>query len=599
MEPISLTLSVIPLFHSCIQYFQLFKTAESASSDIQVLLFQLDCHHEDLNIWGEKHGIFDGTGPPVPVPKEVSDRLETALGLLESLFKDSHALRERYGIVQSNDASETTTAQDASFPSSAGLRRLNWFKNKYNKSNLGTEPKEQSARPPLSLLSRTRWAISDKDKFEGLIQKIGQIVGQVQKILPVPDEFRNQTALQDIFPLITNLSRLRLYQTACASIRPAWSNSASGLIIASEAASVRGPGTISHWVEQVADGASQLEHNGNPLERQGGAESNNNAQSNQKQLDESPGFTIQYTFKWSFWFAFMPSCPSLSLSLSCATKFFEINQGCPAFISETDKTKRWGLGPKIKRTLKDPNPQKFQDTLDKISNISSELQEKLGDLLDPITASLGPQSDLKLHIYCPPCRCAVRTALILCRQGMVNSSNSLVRIDERIPSTCCEGQHIAERLQSFIDTINAYDMGHLQQRGDLAWWGNMLYVDKEWIENRIYALELELYDNEVHEDRHENFQSFLTDIDQGENLDSVVLVEATSGAWILQAAPFRKSPRMPKETEVYNYRLDLSWYQFDSKNIYRGTFTPSDLVFPSQDNRKSRKRLREENEDTA
>lgn len=593
MEPISFAVSVIPLFHSCLQYFQLFKTAESASLDVQILLFQLDCHHEDLIIWGEKHGVFDEIQPRVSMPEEVFSRLETALRLLEALFKDTHALRERYGVVESNDGGESaTTGQDTAFPSSAGLRRLNWFRSQ--KANSG---REQSAKPSLGVLRKTQWAIYDKEKFEGLVQKIGEVVGQVEKILPVPDEFRNQTALRDIVPLIEDLARLKLFQTASASIRPAWSNAASGLIIASEAASVRGPGTISRWIEQVDDGESRLEDN--PLPHQIATASTNNAKTPQNKPKEL-SFEIEYRSLWSLWFAFLPNCPSSSLGLSCATRFLEINADCPAFINVEDAKKTWGLGPKIKRALqKDPDIGKYEETLDKVSNISYELQDKVADLLDPITAGLRAQSTL--HIYCPPCRCAIRTALILCHQGL-SGGKAWVRVDDRIPTTCCDAQDTAQLLQSFIETINAYELDQKNVFPSGSYRGDVEYMDKEWIENRVYTLQVDLYAGEAHEDRFKNFESCLRDMEKGEGIHSVVLVEASSGAWILQTAPFRKSPRMPKQTEVYSYRCPkvvYSWNnRFEDKGIYRGTFTPSDLVFPHQDYETSRKRPRQDEGDS-
>jgi hypothetical protein len=124
MEPISLVVGVVPLFQSCLQYLQLYKTAQSASADVQHLLFQIDCYHEDLILWGERHGFFGETH--AQVPRDVHGRIETALRLLEALFKDSRRLREHYGVtVLDDDIGSDSAEQDRAFPSSAGLHRLN------------------------------------------------------------------------------------------------------------------------------------------------------------------------------------------------------------------------------------------------------------------------------------------------------------------------------------------------------------------------------------------------------------------------------------------------------------------------------------------
>ena len=592
MEPISFAFGVVPLFHSCLEYFQLFKTAQSATLDVQVLLFQLDCHHEDLIIWGEKHGFFTEAEPQAPMSRDVFSRLETGLRLLETLFKDSSALYERYGVVVSNGAHEpATTDQDRTFPSSAGLRRLNWWK--MQKANPRNNSGGQSVKPSLGVLQKTRWAISDKGKFEGLVKKIGDLVSQVEKILPVLDDFRNQTALRDILPLIDDLSRLKLFQTASASIRPAWANAASGLIIASEAASVRGPGTISRWIEQVEDGAETNIDGVNPLPPQDGARLASNGKTGNEKPKE-PIFKFQMESLWSLWFAFLPTCPSLSLGLSCDTMFLELGKDCPAFIGEDDSTKKWGLGPKIKLGVKkNRDVEKLEATLEKVSNLSYEMQEKLADLMEPISAEFRPSSII--HIYCAPCRCAVRTALILCRQNLGDKTTS-VRIDDRIPSACCDAQRILQQLRSFITTINARELAQTDLFPTDSNTKDVDYIDKEWVENRIYTLESALYDGEGYGDRFKCINNFLNDVEKDEGMHSVVLLEASGGAWILQTPPFRKSPLMPKQLEVFNYgcpRSKYSWeLSFTDTRIYRGTFTPSKLNFPEQDLENSRKRQR-------
>jgi len=451
----------------------------------------------------------------------------------------------------------------------------------------------RSAKPSLGVLQKTRWAISDKGKFEELVKKIGDLVSQVEKILPVLDEFRNQTALRDILSLIDDLSRLKLFQTASASIRPAWANAASGLIIASEAASVRGPGTISRWIEQVEDGAETNIDGVNPLPPQDGVRLASNGKTRNEKPKE-PKFEFGLESSWNLWFAFLPTCPSLSLGLSCGTMFLELGEDSPAFIGEDDSTKKWGLGPKIKSGVKKSRDvEKLQETLEKVSNLSYEMQEKLADLMEPISAEFRTSSTI--HTYCAPCRCAVRTALILCRQNLGDKTTS-VRIDDRILSACCDAQSIPQQLRSFITTVNARELVQTDLFPTNSNTKDVDYIDKEWIENRIHALDSAFYDGEGHGDRFKCINSFLNDVEKDEGMHSVVLLEASGGAWILQTPPFRKSPLMPKQLEVFNYGCPKSKYSwnlsFTNTGIYRGTFTPSKLNFPEQDLENPRKRQR-------
>jgi len=113
--------------------------------------------------------------------------------------------------------------------------------------------------------------------------------------------------------------------------------------------------------------------------------------------------------------------------------------------------------------------------------------------------------------------------------------------------------------------------------------GDIGFIDKEWIENRVYTLNSELYDGEVNQDRVKNIGQFLHDIEKGMATNSLLLLEASGGAWILQTPPLRKSPLMPKELELFRYHCQEYAVDFsEHKRIYRGTFTPSKLSFPQQ-----------------
>jgi len=292
----------------------------------------------------------------------------------------------------------------------------------------------------------------------------------------------------------------------------------------------------------------------------------------------------------------------LSLGLSCDTMFLELSKDCPAFIGEDDSTKKWGLGPKIRSGLKKSHEslydvEKFEETLEKMSNLHYEVQGVLADILKPISTTLLLNSSSTIHIYCAPCRCAVRTALILCRQRLADNK-TYVRIDDRIPSACCNAQSFAKRLRSFITTVNARELAEENLFPTDSKTTDVDHIDKEWIENRVYALDSALYDGEGQGDRFKCVESFLHDVEKDEEMHSVVLLEANGGAWILQTPPFRKSPLMPKELEVFNYRCPKAKYSwekhFRNTGIYRGTFAPSERNFLQRDLENPRKRQRQD-----
>ena len=264
-DPVSLVLGILPIFSVCLEYFHLFKTAQSSAFDGQVLLLKLDLEYERFIIWGEKHGMFDVINEPHN--RELKPNLSRhgnyqkvmeALGLIKELFGNAENMNSRYGVCTSNapDVEGVQEKRKLAFPSSSALRRLNWRQKR-------SEPQDETTQK-LSFLKKTRWAINDKNKFESLIQDIRDLVDGLYAILPVPDKERDRTAIQDIVSLLPDLARLRLVEAASEEVYPAWSGAASGVIMeVSQLGSTRkgstrkGHDTISGWVKGVGDASDE------------------------------------------------------------------------------------------------------------------------------------------------------------------------------------------------------------------------------------------------------------------------------------------------------------------------------------------------------
>src|SRR2546423_5341841 len=132
-DPFGLTLGILPIFSVCLEYFHLFKAAQSSTFDSQVLLLKLDLEHERFIIWGEKHGMFHVVHEPRNRELEPDlsrhgnyQKVMEVLRLLKELFENAEKLNSPYGVCTSDvpDAEGVRESWKLAFPSSSALPRL-------------------------------------------------------------------------------------------------------------------------------------------------------------------------------------------------------------------------------------------------------------------------------------------------------------------------------------------------------------------------------------------------------------------------------------------------------------------------------------------
>lgn len=80
---------------------------------------------------------------------------------------------------------------------------------------------------------RTRWAIHDKTKFEGLIHHLKDLIDGLNEVVLVNRETQDQIMHDDIVSIL-DISKLRLIQSACEGSYTTLSKTASTVIEASE-----------------------------------------------------------------------------------------------------------------------------------------------------------------------------------------------------------------------------------------------------------------------------------------------------------------------------------------------------------------------------
>lgn len=243
VEPISLSISAVALatlFSSCLECFDYFQSAKSFANDLDLLLAKLDCQKERLLTWGDLVGISksieEGRHPDLDSSK--GGLIHRCLHSIESLFSSTDKLRKEYGV-----ESTTVPFSAENSPDYLSSNRMDRFRKSYLR--IRSSPTNQSKG---NILSKTKWAIHDKAKFEALMYHIKDLTVDIHNIIPVSARSQDKMVHKDIASL--TLSRLRLVQNACEGTYQNWSDVASAILMASEAGTIDRR-SVGEWLQDT------------------------------------------------------------------------------------------------------------------------------------------------------------------------------------------------------------------------------------------------------------------------------------------------------------------------------------------------------------
>ena len=214
IEPISFSVGVATLFSTCIECFKYFKAGQAQHPDYELLELEFDLIKSRMLIWGNAIGIgnvLEGAATTEDDTSEPMSLLARSLNAVKSLLEDHKTLQDKYGL---REVPETTqsTASVRDLPS---FQPLNLFRTSRLHIRLrGRRPNATST----NLVSRTVWAIIDKEKFEGLVVHLKKLVDGLERVYPIPVAARDQTFQSSVATI--ELSKLRIVDTACEAVYP-------------------------------------------------------------------------------------------------------------------------------------------------------------------------------------------------------------------------------------------------------------------------------------------------------------------------------------------------------------------------------------------
>ena len=164
----------------------------------------------------------------------------------------------------------------------------------------------------------------------------------------------------------------------------------------------------------------------------------------------------------------------------------------------------------------------------------------------------------KVYIYCAPCLCQVWTAFRICK-GASGPEEALlqfcVRIDDRLTATCCRASSGTAGLAAVIDQIRSIEMdgNHLYP---LQLGKNIKYIDRDWIDQRLYDQEDELFQASAFDEG--TSLAFIFEKFLAKNVAAVIVLgERDHLVPMLQYSPFQKSERTLRENQFFNVRREV------------------------------------------
>lgn len=213
MEAVGLAISIISLagtFKDCIDLFSMISTAKSMENDFTILSVKLDIERTLLLQWAEQvrliHEDYDRRLDNPDTKRMIARILQS----IKALLSDGSKLEQRYGM------QPVRIDQRERFPILSAYR-MQQFRLDFNELALNDHPPIGTANEshPISnkqkatLKAKFCWAIRDKEKFEGLIRDLSELVRGLKAIVPL-EQSASVELLQEDVEHIERISRLEL-----------------------------------------------------------------------------------------------------------------------------------------------------------------------------------------------------------------------------------------------------------------------------------------------------------------------------------------------------------------------------------------------------
>lgn len=566
VEPVSLTIGVVALaslFSTCIECFDYFKAGQALEEDFELLLVKLDVEKTRLLIWGNAVGVLKPEGDGRVSELNDSQKailIGRCLESIKSLLSDTDKFQNLYGLQSTTDTEKNPQSHRSH--NILSINSMSVFRTSYRR--FWARFAGSQSHP--TLVKRTRWAIHDKTKFEGLINHLKDLIDGLNQVALVRREIQDQIMHDDIVSIL-DISNLQLIESACEGTYTTLSKAASNVI--SEFGTIDRR-NIEEWLgdakEMNEDGESDTAASPERHESLShGAGSSTQGSSPTFPVNSADAilariFDVIPSFDGSIYFVLTGQCRNQASQSPCQLR--ELGIDCVNTnnsILSPQIPEIWNIGKRIADTM---NPHEFTyvdltELMGKSDNDLTDLQK----LVLPVAT---------IYLYCAPCACLLASAFEICRKAGSRATTYfkfLVRPDDRLVSSCCSLKDRSLGLVSLIQRVREIESS--------SWVNDLRLIDRIWVEQRLYEIEEETdLPQPLSRIAEMAGKVFTSHHSEEKTAGIIVLGELQFCLPILRSPPFESKPRMPKETEIFQIKGAWVSGRYELKSHFLGTYTP-------------------------
>ena len=248
-------------------------------------------------------------------------------------------------------------------------------------------------------------------------------------------------------------------------------------------------------------------------------------------------------------FATVANCASFAGPVPCSRQreFQPFGVQYPSYLSEFRTC--WDLGERLNAQI----------------DLSHYTKDRVGDL--PKSYHYDPIKGLaEVRIYVAPCKRQISIADFICRgASSLHCLDYYVRVDDRLPASCCSASSGYERLSSLLSLMK-------DLRCSTGW------LDRLWLEQRLYDIDGDIDSNPVTLET--LFKDGLRNVygcdDVTNPLAAIMLVgESDLVNNVMNAPPFSPNPRMAQPNQFFRCGPEYDYESDEKIDCLRRTFLGS------------------------
>jgi hypothetical protein len=270
-----------------------------------------------------------------------------------------------------------------------------------------------------------------------------------------------------------------------------------------------------------------------------------------------------------FYMTLTPQCLSVSTAVPCTPNLVGetcvLNSDFPSFTPEGYNVIS-SLGSLITDKIDPKFPNRAGDILE-IMNFECAVLQALA------IESMLPAEDIK--IYCSPCACAIRTALRISKDRSTLLIKYTVRVDERLPSSCCSYSTLVDTISSLLHIIQLAESSQLGRIVNVIDRSLLTHLDRQWIEKMLYRLECKPPNYRSQLGLQRRVGQLVSEA-AAEHPKAVFIGEIDYLRPLLEMSVFPRLPRPPRVNELYQIKKSSAADPWKVK--YLGGFTPKNYT---------------------